>query len=105
MFKKIPFECPLPCRGVHYRITKVVQKTDGDSIDSVTVSDFSENFSEFPRKLESENFSIPAQQASGLSMKEVNSVLFHESELSEKELAQINAELERKEDPVEPTNE
>lgn len=104
MFKKRPFECPLPSRGVHYRITKVVQKTDGDSVDSVTVSDFSENFSEFPRKLESSNFSIEAQQASGLSLKEVNSVVFHDSELSESELAQINAELEKKPD-VESINE
>lgn len=105
MFKKKPFECPLPNRSAHYRITKVVQKTDGDSVDSVTVSDFSENFSEYPRKLESSNFSIEAQQASGLSLKEVNSVLFHDSELSEVELAQINAELERKEESVEPINE
>lgn len=104
MFKKKPFECPLPCRGVHYRITKVVQKTDGDSVDSVTVSDFSENFNEYPRKLESSNFSIEAQQASGLSLKEVNSVVFHQTELSESELAQITAELEKKPD-VEPTNE
>jgi rRNA maturation endonuclease Nob1 len=105
MFQKKPFYCDLPEGAPQYRITKVVRKTDGDSIDSATVSDFSSNFKDFLRELESENFSIPAQQASGLSMKEVNSVLLHDSELSDAEIQKINAELERKEEPVEPLNE
>lgn len=103
MFQRKAFQAPLPVGAPHYQVSKVVQKTDGEIVDSVTVRDFSENFKDFPRNLESENFSIPAQQASGLSMKEVNSVVFHNDELSQSELSQIDEVINKKDDDVEPT--
>lgn len=95
MFKKKPFECDAPIGAPHYCITKVIRKTDGDSVDLQLVRDYSENFKEFPRDLQSENFSLEAQQKSGLSLKEVNSVVFHDDKLSEQELSAINAELQK----------
>lgn len=95
MFKKKPFECDAPIGAFHYCITKVIRKTDGDSVDLSLVRDFSENFNEFPRDLQSENFSLDAQTKSGISLKEVNSVVFHDDKLSEHELSAITAELEK----------
>lgn len=105
MFQRKTFHAPLPVGAPHYQVSKVVQKTDGETVDSVMIRDFSENFKDYPRNLESENFSIPAQQASGLSMKEVNSVVFHNDELSQSELSQIDEVINKKEEEVEPTNE
>lgn len=102
MFKKKPFECDAPIGAPHYCITKVIRKTDGDSVDLSLVRDYSENFKDYPRDLYSENFSLEAQQKSGLSLKEVNSVVFHDDKLSEQELSAINAELEK---DVKPKNE
>lgn len=95
MFKRNQPLSPLPEGVQRYCITQVLKKTDGDSEEMVTVRDYSENFNNFPRKLFSKDFSLEAQQASGLTLKEVNSVVFHESELSESELAKINAEIEK----------
>lgn len=95
MFKKKPFECDPPIGALHYCVTKVVRKTDGDSVDLSLVRDYSENFRDYPRELQSDNFSLDAQQKSGLSLKEVNSVVFFDDKLSEQELSAINAELEK----------
>lgn len=95
MFKKTPFFVPLPETGCRYSVSKVVRKTDGLSVDASLVRDFSDNFKDFPRQLESEDFSLEAQQKSGLSLTEVNSVVFHDDKLSEQELSVITAELEK----------
>lgn len=98
MFKRNQPLLPLPEGVQHYCITQVLKKTDGDSEEMVTVRDYSENFKTFPRKLFSKDFSLEAQQASGLTLKEVNSVLFHESELSDAEIEKINAEIDKQPD-------
>lgn len=102
MFKKKIFECDPPIGAPLYCVTKVIKKTDGDSVDLQFVRDFSSNFKDFPRDLQSENFSIDAQINSGISMKEVNSVMFHSDKLSDEEISAIEAELNK---DVEPSNE
>lgn len=100
MFKKKPFECDAPIGAPRYCITKVIKKTDGDSVDLHCVRDFSFNFKDYPRELQSENFSIDAMKKSGVSMKEVNSVMFHDDRLTEQELSAINAELNKDVEPA-----
>lgn len=95
MFKKKKFECDLPIGAPHYCVTKVIKKTDGDSVDLHCVRDFSSNFDDYPRDFQSENFSIDAQLQSGVSMKEVNSVVFPSDRLSDEELSVIDAELNK----------
>lgn len=99
MFKKKKFECDPPIGAPRYCVTKVIKKTDGDSVDLHCVRDFSFNFNDFPRDLQSENFSIDAQIESGISMKEVNSVMFHSDKLSDEELSAIDAELNKDVEP------
>lgn len=100
MFKKKVFDCALPDGAPSYSITKVIRKTDGESIDLHCVRDFSSNFNDYPRDLQSENFSIDAMQKSGMSVKEVDSVLFHSDKLSAQELAAIDAELNKDVKPL-----
>ncbi len=95
MFKKKKFECDPPIGAPRYCVTKVIKKTDGDSVDLHCVRDFPFNFDDYPRDLQSENFSIDAQLKSGVSMKEVNSVMFHSDKLSDEELSAIDAELNK----------
>lgn len=99
MFKKKIFECEPPIGAPHYSITKVIKKTDGDSVDLQPVRDFSFNFMDFPRDLQSDNFSIDAQMQSGISLKEVNSVMFHSDKLSDEELSAIESELNKDVEP------
>ena len=56
MFKRKPHLFNIDNGVVHYNVSRVVKKTDGDSVDHVLVRDVSTNFNEFPRNLESENF-------------------------------------------------
>lgn len=102
MFKKKKFECDPPIGAPRYCVTKVIKKTDGDSVDLHCVRDFSISFIDFPRDLQSENFSVDAMTKSGVSMKEVNSVLFRSDKLSDEELSAIEAELNK---DVEPSKE
>lgn len=99
MFKKKIFECDPPIGAPLFCVTKVIKKTDGDSIDLHCVRDFSSSFNDYPRELQSENFSIDALTKSGISMKEVNSVIFHSDKLSDEELSVIEAELNKNVEP------
>lgn len=100
MFKKKVFDCALPDGAPRYSITKVIRKTDGDSVDLHCVRDFSFNFKDYPRDLHPENFSIDAMQKSGMSVKEVDSVIFHSDKLTSQELAAIDAELNKNVEPL-----
>ena len=100
MFKKKVFDCALPDGAPSYSITKVIRKTDGESIDLHCVRDFSFNFNDYPRDLHPENFSIDAIRKSGMSVKEVDSVLFHDDKLSAQELLAIDAELNKDVEPL-----
>lgn len=102
MFKKKKFECDPPIGAPRYCVTKVIKKTDGDSVDLQFVRDFSSDFDDYPRDFPSENFSVDAQLSSGIAMKEVNSVMFHSDKLSDQEISAIEAELNK---DVEPSNE
>ena len=100
MFKKKVFDCALPDGAPCYSVTKVIRKTDGESVDLHCVRDFSFNFNDYPRDLHPENFSIDAMQKSGMSVKEVDSIVFHDDKLSAQELAVIAAELNKDVKPL-----
>lgn len=99
MFKKNYDGVRLPEQFMPIKVSRVKQVVKDDVSESVFIRDFSRNFEDFPRNLPSENFTVEAQLNSGLSLKEVNSVVFRDTEFTPEMESALLTELEKNVEP------
>lgn len=96
MFKKKFTGCPLTEDVPKVSVTRVVPKgSDGETILLRADSNY---FKDFPRGLDSSNFSVQAMLDSGISLKEVNSKVFVSDSLSDEEMKKLKEVLDKKEE-------